>query len=103
MRAAETRRNLREGSPRIAVGACVMLRNVRKKAIQADMVKMPFTGYTSQGDSPTILTSGPRGSCGIPTGELSRRRSSQAFAVVHESVLRVQTIPRQGRGSRSSP
>ena len=29
------------------------------------MVKMPFTGYTSPADSPTILTSGPVGSCRI--------------------------------------
>src|SRR5258707_12006299 len=76
-----------------------MFRNVRKKAIQADMVKMPFTGYTSQGDSPTILTSGPVGSCRTPTAELSRWRSSQAFAVAEESVLRVRTIPTQDGGS----
>jgi len=80
-----------------------MLRNVRKNAIQPDMTKISFTGYTSQADSPTILVFGPFGSCRIPTAELSGWRFSHSFAVAGESVLRVRTTPQQGSGSRSSP
>jgi len=80
-----------------------MLRNVRKNAIQPDMTKISFMGYTSQNGSPAILIFGPFGSCRISTAELSGWRISHLFAVAEESVLRVRAIPQQGSGSRSSP
>jgi len=74
MRAA-TRRNPREGSSKFAVGAAA-LREGEKYQKKHHPTRHPGDllprVHTRLADSPTILTTGPFGSCKTPTAELSR-------------------------------